>query len=302
MKKLGFLFPGQGTQCIGMGQTLIERYPFVRDMYSQAGEILGYDLAQLCKDGPIEKLTESRYCQPALFVHQFASASVLKSQNALEEISVAAGLSIGSLTALALAGVYDFEIGIRIVQKRGELIQAACEKTRGGMASLLGVDVDKAKELCRVTGAEMSNVNCPGQIVISGEISCIDEAVRCASEVTGGRIIKLNVAGAFHSSLMMSACQPFEEFLNSLEFHEPQIPVISNVTGEVINDASQIKSLLVKQIVSPVLWWQSMETAKSLGVEHFYQCGTGKTLIGMARRIDPALKVVAFGDDPVNFD
>ena len=297
MEKIGLLFPGQGTQCIGMGRILFDHYPFIREMYSQAGEILGYDLMKLCQEGPIEKLTESRYCQPALFVQQLASALVLKSLGKIPNVAVAMGLSLGSLTALSFAGVFDFETGVRIVQKRGELIQEACTQTEGGMASILGASVENVAKLCELTGVEMSNVNCPGQIVISGKLSCVEEAVARTAEIAGGKAVRLNVAGAFHSSLMSVACELFEEFLAPFEFHPPQVSVVSNVTGKIIDDVSQIKALLVKQIVSPVLWWQCMETAKSLGVMQFYQCGTGKTLVGMARRIDPELKVYPFGEN-----
>lgn len=296
MRKIGLLFPGQGTQCIGMGQSLCEHDPWVRERYAEASTILGYDLEKLCAEGPLEQLTDSRYCQPALFVHGFVAAKVLQSLRQDTMVAVSAGLSIGSLVALAVAGVYDFATGVRIAQKRGALIQEACKRTRGGMASILGVSVEQVQSLCQVTGVEMSNVNCPGQIVISGEKDRVDIAVSRTPELTGGRAIPLNVAGAFHSSLMASACPPFQEFLEPLEFHPMQWPVISNVTGQVIEDVSHIKSLLVQQIVSPVLWWQCMQTATSLGISEFYQCGPGKTLIGMAKRIDPNLIVRPFGD------
>lgn len=304
MERVGLIFPGQGTQQIGMGQSLIEAYPFAKDLYRQANEILGYDLEQLCKEGPFEKLTESRYCQPALFVHQFVAAKVLEYLGKCESVSLAMGLSIGSLTALAYAGVFDFDTGLRVVQKRGEFIQEACEQSQGGMASLLGVNEETAKQLCQRYGVELSNNNCPGQIVISGEKERIKAAVQNATSIIGGKAIILNVAGAFHSSLMEPARVKFAQFLEEISFGKPKITVVSNVTGKPVNDPEQIKALLAEQITSPVLWWQCMETALSLGVKHFYECGSGRTLAGMAKRISSEIQVLSFGKvgDRVEFE
>lgn len=295
MNQVGLIFPGQGTQQIGMGQSLIEAYPFVKNLYQQASEILGYDLEQLCKEGPLEKLTESRYCQPSLFVHQFVSAKVLEYLGKCESIALAMGLSIGSLTALTYAGVFDFETGLRIVQKRGGFIQEACEQTQGGMASLLGVGEEAAKQLCQKYEVELSNNNCPGQIVISGEKERIKAAAQNIPSATGGKAIVLNVAGAFHSSLMEPARVKFAQFLEKIPFKNPKITVVSNVTGQPVRDPEQIKVLLAEQITSPVLWWPCMETALSLGVKHFYECGSGRTLAGMAKRISGEIQVLSFG-------
>jgi [acyl-carrier-protein] S-malonyltransferase len=241
-------------------------------------------------------LTESRLCQPALFVHQFAAAKVLQELTGRDRFELAMGLSIGEITALAIAGVFDFEVGVEIVQKRGNFIQDACAMTNGGMVSILGATVDSVKKLCDLCGVEMSNINGPGQIVLSGERDKIQRAIEMATEITGGKTMTLNVAGAFHSSLMEPARNRFAEFLQTIFFKDPKMKIISNVTGEVVSDPGQIRELLVQQIVSPVRWWNCMNAAKREGVSHFYQCGSGKTLINMAKRIDDAFLVLPFGE------
>ncbi|MDR1591138.1 MAG: ACP S-malonyltransferase [Puniceicoccales bacterium] len=296
MEAIGLIFPGQGTQAVGMGRSLTVHYETAAKLFREAGDILGDDLAKLCFEGPIERLTESRYCQPALFVHQFAAAKVLQELVGYNQFELAMGLSIGEITALAIAEVFDFEIGVKIVQNRGNFIQDACEKTDGGMVSILGASVDSVKKLCNLCGVEMSNINGPGQIVLSGERSKIRHATEIATEITGGKAMTLNVAGAFHSSLMEPARNRFAEFLQKVPFQAPKMKVVSNVTGEIMSDPEQIKAFLIQQIVSPVRWWDCMNTAKRAGVTAFYQCGAGKTLVNMARRMDDVFRVLPFGE------
>jgi [acyl-carrier-protein] S-malonyltransferase len=295
MEAVGLIFPGQGTQTVGMGRSLAEHYETAKKLFRKAGDILGYDLEQLCFEGPIEQLTESRYCQPALFVHQFAAAKVLQELVGQNRFGLAMGLSIGEVTALAIAGVFDFEMGVVIVQNRGNFIQDACAMRSGGMVSVLGATVDSVKKLCDLCGVEMSNVNGPGQIVLSGERDKIQRATEMATEITGGKTMTLNVAGAFHSSLMEPARHRFAEFLQAISFKTPKMKVVSNVTGEIMSDPEKIKELLIQQIVSPVRWWDCMNTAKREGITHFYQCGIGKTLVNMAKRIDDTFQVLPFG-------
>jgi [acyl-carrier-protein] S-malonyltransferase len=296
MEAVGLIFPGQGTQTVGMGRSLAEHYETAKKLFREASDVLGYDLEQLCFEGPIEKLTESRYCQPALFVHQFAAAKVLQELVGQNRFELAMGLSIGEVTALAIAEVFDFEMGVVIVQNRGSFIQDACEMTYGGMVSILGATVDSVRKLCDLCGVEMSNVNGPGQIVLSGERDKIQRATEMATEITGGKTMTLNVAGAFHSSLMEPARDRFAEFLQAIPFKTPQIKVVSNVTGEIVSDPEQIKELLIQQIVAPVRWWDCMNTARREGITHFYQCGIGKTLVNMAKRIDDTFRVLPFGE------
>jgi [acyl-carrier-protein] S-malonyltransferase len=304
MEAVGLIFPGQGTQAVGMGRSLAEHYETAGKLFREAGDILGYDLEQLCFEGPIGQLTESRYCQPALFVHQFAAAKVLRELVGQNRFELAMGLSIGEVTALAIAGVFDFEMGVAIVQNRGSFIQDACAMTGGGMVSILGATVDAVKKLCDLCGVEMSNINGPGQIVLSGERDKIRRAIEMATEITGGKTMTLNVAGAFHSSLMEPARHRFAEFLQAIPFKTPKMKVVSNVTGEVVSDPEKIKELLIQQVVAPVRWWDCMNAAKRGGVTHFYQCGTGKTLVNMAKRIDDTFRVLPFGayGDRIQFE
>jgi [acyl-carrier-protein] S-malonyltransferase len=296
MRKIGLLFPGQGTQAVGMGHSLVEHYKTAEKLFQDASLILGYDLANLCFNGPIETLTKSRYCQPALFVHQFAAAQVLQELMGEDKIALAMGLSIGEVTALAIAGVFDFKAGVRIVQKRGDCIQEACEITSGSMVSILGTTYDSVKKLCNLYELEMSNINGPGQVVLAGEKEKIARAIEVATEVTGGKAVPLNVAGAFHSSLMEPARERFAIFLKKIKFKAPRIPVVSNVTGLIMKDPKEIKELLIRQITSPVQWWDCMKTAKRENVHYFYECGAGKTLASMAKRIDSEFQVLPFGE------
>jgi [acyl-carrier-protein] S-malonyltransferase len=300
MRRIGLLFPGQGTQIVGMGQSLLQHHKTAEKYYRDASMILGYDLEKLCFEGPIETLTESRYCQPAIFVHQFTAAQVLKEMMDRDNIELAMGLSIGEVTALVIANVFDFETGVRIIQARGNFIQEACGLTDGGMVSILGSTLDAVLELCHLCDVEISNVNGPEQIVLSGEKAKIQQAIEMAVEVTGGKAVLLNVAGAFHSSLMEPARDRFATFLEAIKFKTPQIKVVSNVNGEIMRDPQYIKMLLIQQIVSPVRWWDCMKTAKSQGIYHFYECGVGRTLTNMARRIDSGLRVLPFGKDGDN--
>ncbi|MDR1366599.1 MAG: ACP S-malonyltransferase [Puniceicoccales bacterium] len=296
MEAVGLIFPGQGTQMVGMGRSLVEHYETAAKLFRKASDILKYDLEQLCFEGPIEKLTESRYCQPALFVHQFAAARILQECVGQNQFELAMGLSIGEMTALAIAGIFDFETGVKIVQKRGSFIQDACAMAGGGMVSILGATVDSVKKLCNLCGVEMSNINGPGQIVLSGERDKIRHATEIATAITGGKTMTLNVAGAFHSSLMEPARDRFAKFLQEIPFRAPKMKAVSNVTGKLMSDPEQIKALLIQQIVSPVHWWDCMNTAKNENITRFYQCGTGKTLVNMASRIDDVFQVLPFGE------
>ncbi|MDR2806705.1 MAG: ACP S-malonyltransferase [Puniceicoccales bacterium] len=296
MKKIGLLFPGQGTQVVGMGRSLVEHYETAAKLFYEASAILGYDLEKLCFEGPIEVLTKSRYCQPALFVHQFAAAQVLGELIGKDAIALAMGLSIGEVTALAWAEVFDFKTGVRIVQKRGDFIQYACEITEGGMVSILGTTSDCVKKLCALYEVEISNINGPGQIVLAGEKEKIQRVFEATTEITGGKAVLLNVGGAFHCSLMEPAREQFEEFLKKVKFKAPRIKVVSNVTGEVMKDPERIKNLLAQQITSPVQWWECMQTAQREGIHDFYECGAGQTLANIAKRIDDEFHVLSFGE------
>ena len=288
----GLLFSGQGAQYVGMGQSLCENSEAVDALYSSANEILGWNLKQICFGGPDEALTETRVCQPALYLHGYTLHHLLESQGHLSDIGVVFGLSLGELTALAVAGVYDFETGLRLVAERGRLMQAACDATEGGMASVIGGEASAVEDLCEEFSIEIANYNCPGQIVISGARASVLEAV-AASKGRGFKLVKpLNVAGAYHSQLMKSAKEAFANFIAPFEFKKPKFPVYSNVTGDAISEPESIKSALVEQIVSSVRFQDCiLASSQSLGVDGFIECGPAKVLAGLVRRTDKSLGV-----------
>lgn len=296
MATTGLLFSGQGAQKIGMGKSFYETFPSAAALYDQANEILGWDLKKVSFEGPEEELTETRICQPALFVHGMAIFTVLKEKGHLENATAALGLSLGEVTALTAAGVFTFEEGLRVVAERGRLMQIACETTEGSMASVIGVDRDDVAELCREFDVEMANLNCPGQIVISGESEKIAAAVEAGRERGFKRIIPLKVAGAYHSRLMEPARAEFADFLKGIDFHKPELTVFTNTTGKPVESADDIREALVRQVVSPVLWEDCQRNAAATGIELFIECGPGAVLSGLARRIDRSINTVSVAE------
>ncbi|MDR0444935.1 MAG: ACP S-malonyltransferase [Puniceicoccales bacterium] len=293
MKGVAFIFPGQGTQVLGMGYSLYETNATARRYFDEANEVLGYDLKKIMWEGPEERLAEGRYCQPAIYVHQFILATLKREMLMVagREVDIALGLSLGELTALALSGVYDFAVGLQLVSTRGQLMQEVSERKRGGMLALLGGSLEEVREVCSQTGAEMANFNTPSQIVLAGTIESIWEAEKLASSLSFSRVIPLKVSGASHCSLMEEVRCEFHDYLEKITFKIPKIPVIQNVNTEMSDDPEYIKKSLEDQLVSPVLWCQSMRKAAALGWTEFYECGAGRTLKGMAKQIDPQLQV-----------
>lgn len=281
---------------MGMGRSLCEAFPTAAALYADANDILGWDLQQISFHGDERKLTETRVCQPALFVHGMAAATVLRERGLLDDCRVALGLSLGEVTALTAAGVFDFATGLRVVAERGRLMQAACETTEGGMASVIGASREEVQALCRDFDIDMANLNCPGQIVISGEKAKVAAAVAAGRERGLKRVIPLNVAGAYHSRLMEPARADFANYLQDVSFHAPRITVFSNTTGQPVQTAEEIRAALIAQVVSPVLWEDCLRQAGSLGVERFYECGPGIILSGLARRTDPSIQVVGIAE------
>lgn len=285
------MFPGQGAQYVGMGKTLHDGNHAARLMYAQAANVLGEGFVNTCFCGPEERLTATDYCQPALFVHSCAVVKMMQGLYPEKRCDIAWGLSLGELSALHIAGVFDFETGVRVVHERGRLMQLACERTDGTMASLIGGFFDDIVELCDQSGVEIANINCPGQVVISGDKGCMKHATEIASKMSFKRIIPLKVAGAYHSKLMAEASAGFEKFLNDIEFSDPVIPVISNVTADFVKSAIDAKQLLVKQITSPVLFGKCCERAIRSGVDQMFECGAGRVLTGLMKRIDASIMV-----------
>ena len=275
-----------------MGRSLYRNSSSVRSLYRTANEVLGYDFAKLCFEGPREALIPTEVCQPALYVHGLAAFTLWKEWGEEDRAALAMGLSLGEFTALAAAEVYDFEVGLKIVAQRGRLMQMACDRTKGTMASVLGGERDEVAALAAEFEVDLANMNCPGQTVISGPRAKVKQVIRVGRERGFKRILPLKVAGAYHSRLMEPARAAFEDFLARIDFRPPQIPVYSNVDASTTRDPAAIKAKLVKQIVSPVYWEDCMLAAKGAGVLQFRECGVGGVLKGLARRIDPQLEVI----------
>jgi [acyl-carrier-protein] S-malonyltransferase len=292
----GILFSGQGAQTVGMGRSLYENSKTARALYEEANEVLAWDLKSVCFEGPETSLTETKVCQPALYVQGYALFSILKERGQLNELKAACGLSLGELTALAAAGVYDFATGLRLVAERGRLMQLACDATKGGMAAVIGGTPEDVQTFCDEFDIEIANLNCPGQIVISGDNAKVIEAV-AASKGRFKLCKPLNVAGAYHSCLMESARDAFAAFIKDFDFKAPEIVCYTNVTGGQISDPEAIKEALVSQIVSSVRFEDNLRNmAAENGIKEFYECGPGKVLTGFAKRIDRSLVVTPMSE------
>ncbi len=277
---------------MGMGATLPGASAAARTLYGEASAVLGWDLAKLSFEGPEAELTQTKACQPALYVHGLALLAALREiHGAGFQPGYALGLSLGELTAYAAAGVYDFATGLRIVAERGRLMQEACAQTVGGMAAVIGEDRARVAELCAEFHVEAANFNAPGQIIISGEKVRIDAAVVAAKGRGMKKVIPLNVAGAYHSRLMEPARAAFSAYLEGIPFSSPRFPVFTNTTGQAIADPAAIKAALGRQLVSPVLWEDGLRSAAAAGATEFWELGPGAVLAGLARRTDKAWPV-----------
>ncbi len=283
-----------------MGRSLSEQSPAARALYAEASAVLGWDLARICFEGPETELTQTKVCQPALFVHGLALLAVLREQGKLPagELQFALGLSLGEVTAYCAAGVFDFATGLRVVAERGRLMQLACEQTTGGMAAIIGEERAKVYELCREFDIEAANFNAPGQIIVSGEKSKIDVAVAAAKERGIKKVIPLNVAGAYHSRLMEPARTAFAAYLEQIPFLTPKFTVFTNTTGQTVSAPADLKAALVKQVVSSVLWEDCMRNAAAAGATEFWELGPGGVLAGLARRTEKTWTVKSFAEFP----
>ena len=271
MKKIAVLFAGQGAQVVGMGKGLAGEFPAAADLFRQADEILGRKLSDIAWNGPIEELTKTSNCQPALFVHGLACFSILRELAGDFPFGGAAGLSLGEMTAHAASGTFDFEDGLKLVQKRGEFMDEACAATIGGMAAMIGGLENDVRQLAADEDVDVANINAPGQIVISGELAKAEAAVGVAKEYGIRRATMLNVAGAYHSRLMESAYEKLGAALLEVQMQVPQFPVISNVTGREVETLPEIRRTLQDQVTSTVRWVDCMERLVDLGVETVFR-------------------------------
>ena len=294
---IAFLFPGQGAQSVGMGRQLYETLPVARQLFDQAARILGYDLAQICFDGPPEKLDSTDFSQPALLVCSLAALESLRLSlpDVVNSCGATAGLSLGEYTALVFAGVLDFEAGLRVVQRRGEAMQAAADAVPSGMVSVLGLDRERLQQICDETRQpgeilEIANYLCPGNIVISGHKAACVRAAAAADKAGAMKTIPLAVAGAFHTPIMQPAVERLAAALAKVPLNRPRIPVISNVDAQPHDDPEEIRRLLVSQVVSPVRWEDSLRHLIGNGADQFYEVGPGRVLAGLLKRIDRKIK------------
>jgi [acyl-carrier-protein] S-malonyltransferase len=292
------IFSGQGAQKVGMGKSLYENSATARALYDEANRVLGWDLAKICFEGPETELTQTKVCQPALFVHGLAVHAILKEQGKLDDVKFAFGLSLGEVTALTAAGVFDFATGLRVVAERGRLMQLACEQSTGSMAAILGEERATVYDLCSAFDIEAANFNAPGQIIVSGEKSKVEAAVAAAKDRGIKKVIPLNVAGAYHSRLMEPARAAFAAYLQGVTFNPPaaDVTVFTNTTGQAVSEPAAIREALVKQVVSSVLWEDCMRSAVAAGATTFLELGPGGVLAGLAKRTDKAWVVKSIAE------
>ncbi len=292
MKK-AIVFPGQGSQAVGMGKDLAEAIPECKALFDQANEILGYDLARICFEGPQEELNKSNHAQLGIFVASAAAYKALELKQPIE-YDMLAGHSLGEWTALYVAGAVSFEDCIKVLRARGEFMQAACEENPGAMLAVMNVDGDVLVEISEQAGCHVANFNSLGQTVLSGTAESIDQAEKLVKEAGAKRAVRLPVAGAFHSPLMQPAADKMADFLAQVELSEPAVPVLSNVTADV-HDPAAIRDNMVRQITSSVQWVASIQKLVADGVEEIVECGPGKVLAGLIKRIDKSVSVRNIG-------
>lgn len=302
MAKTALLFPGQGAQTVGMGVGLRQRSPRAQELFSVASEILGYDLAKLCAEGPAEELNRTVHSQPALFVHSVAALSDFFEQHPDVEANTVcvAGLSLGEYSALYAAGALSFENGVKLVAARGEAMQQAASAVPSGMASILGLEREQVDALCQASRIEgeilqVANLLCPGNIAISGHAASLDRCEQSAADA-GAKFIRLSVAGAFHTDIMAPAVSKLTEAVAGAQLKDARVPLVANVDATKHQLASEFAILLTQQIISPVQWEASLRTMIADGIEQFYEIGAGRVLTGTMKRTDRKVPCEAFGD------
>jgi [acyl-carrier-protein] S-malonyltransferase len=296
MNKTALLFAGQGAQAVGMGKDLAEAFPAAKQWFDRANAALGYDLAGICFAGPETELTKTENAQPGIFLVSWVAFQLLRERAPALAFGATAGLSLGEFTALTAAGVMSFEDGLKVVRQRGQYMQEACETTRGGMAAIIGLDEGPTREVCAAAGVELANLNCPGQLVISGAAENIGQACELARAKGAKRALPLAVDGAYHSKLMAGAQPKLRAALSAAAIKTPVVPVVSNVTAQPHGNAADIQARLVEQVTSSVRWEESMRYLLAQGFTRFIELGPGKALSGFMKRIDGNAQMLNVAD------
>jgi [acyl-carrier-protein] S-malonyltransferase len=293
VKKRAYIFPGQGAQYVGMGRELYENAPQAKAVFDKADAVLGFSLSKLCFEGPIEKLTQSAVCQPAILTLSIAAFEVIKHEPLLKTClpAACAGLSLGEYSALVAGGSLRFEDAVLLVHKRGQFMDEASRNTPGAMVCVIGIGLETAQAIAQTSGAEIANLNCPGQIVFSGTHRVLAEAGELAQQSGAKRVIQLDVNGPFHSSLMLPAAEKLGVELAKISIKKPDTLFVPNVTAEYVSDPEQIKELLIKQVAKTTYWEKSVLVLQNSGFAEFWEVGPGKVLRGLLQRIDKQLVV-----------
>ncbi|MDD5135941.1 MAG: ACP S-malonyltransferase [Candidatus Omnitrophica bacterium] len=291
------IFPGQGAQFVGMGKDLYENYPAAKEIFDKANDILKFDVKKLCFEGPKEELSTTRYSQPAILTTSIAALKAFQASSFYSQIvpKFSLGLSLGEYTALVAAGSMKFEDALSLVKKRGELMEEASGKNPGKMACVIGMDISSVETLCKGIGCEIANLNCPGQVVVSGKTTNIELFASLAKEKGAKRVLMLDVSGPFHSSLMTPARDKLKDPIEKIEISQPVLSFVSNVDADMQNDPTIIKDNLTAQVNSKTLWEESIKLVAKSGIKLFIEIGPGQVLKGLLKKIDPKLEVKNIG-------
>lgn len=290
---IAFVFPGQGAQHVGMGADLAEHFPSAAAVFAEASDALQFDVLELCRRGPEERLRATENTQPAILTSSIAVAAVLADHGVVPRL--AAGLSLGEYSALVTASAMTLADAVRVVRQRGRFMQEAADRHDTAMAAVLGLDAEVVVDICRATPGlvEAANFNAPGQVVIAGETGAVEAACRALRDAGAKRAVRLAVSAPFHTSLMRSAADALALVLRSTAIAAPSIPVVSNVTAGPVRDADAVREVLVDQVASPVRWEQSLRTLHALGASVFVETGPGTTLAGLVKRTLPGVTITS---------
>jgi len=296
--KTAFLFPGQASQYVGMGKDIYETEPMAKYLFDRADEMLPFDLKRICFEGPAEELTQTRITQPAIFVHSVSMAQAMSPRGL--KIHAAAGHSLGEFSALVATGVLSFDDALSLVALRGELMQNAGDERPGTMAAIIGLDQEKAEEVCKNANSEnevvvCANINAPGQIAISGDVAAVKRAMTLAKEAGAKRALPLKVSGAFHSPLMAPAAETLAAKVEATTFKPPNVPIYQNVTAEPTKKPLDIKKGLINQLTHPVRWTETIDNMLKSEVQEFFEVGPGAVLQGLVKRIAKGTKISGVG-------